>query len=58
MSDVTFKTQIGDELLYSACARLNVQQLSAKIADMVHGHSRSGTSFIELGTVTSSVTSL
>ena len=45
-------------LLYGACARLNVQHLSAQIANMVHGHSRSSTSFIEPGTVTSSVTSL
>ena len=35
MSDVTFKSQIGNGLLYSACARLNVQQLSAQIANMV-----------------------
>ena len=45
-------------LLYGACARLNVQHLSAKIANVVHGYSGSSTSFVEAGLVTSSVTTL
>ena len=35
-------------LLYGACARLNVQQPSAQMANMVHGHSRSSTSLVEI----------
>ena len=45
-------------LLFGACARLNVQHLNAQIANVVHGHSGSSTSFVEPGMVTSSVTSL
>ena len=45
-------------LLYGACARLMVQHLNAHVANVVHGHSRSNTSFIEQGAATSSVTSL
>ena len=58
MSDVTFKSQVGDGLLYGACAWLSVQQLSVQIANTAHGCSGSSTSFIEPGAVISSVASL
>ena len=60
MSNAELNSQMGNALfsfefgtLYGASARLNVQHLSAQIANMVHGHSGSKTLFIEPEAVTS-----
>ena len=52
-----FKLEFGF-LFYGAFTRLNGQHLSVQIANVIHGHSRWSTLFIEPGAVTSPGTSL